>query len=200
VEGLAPLADRYPDDPLVLKPLMLAYAARAATLGEAIATARRLLGASPEAARDADLQFLVAKATERPGEPERLAWLILTEDMGSAGPDVLYNLMLTNPKVADRAEALLGDPAVQRRFSPALAVAYELRSAPSCAARLPLLERAAKQGDARSLHVLGGLSSGSKRGCGKGKRKPCLPACPEQAEQFRGAMENISQRLREPGK
>jgi hypothetical protein len=200
VEGLAPLAERYPDDPLVLKPLMLAYAARAATLGDAMVTARKLLAATPEAANDADLQFLVAKATERPGEPERLAWLIMTEDMGSAGPDVLYNLMLTNPKAADRAEALLGDPAVQRRFSPALAVAYGLRSAPSCAARLPLLAQAAEQGDARSLHVLGGLSSGSKRGCGKGKRKPCLPACPEQAEQFRGAIEKISQRLREPGK
>jgi serine/threonine protein kinase len=199
-EALAPLAEQYPDDPLVLKPLMLAYAARAATLADAMATARRLLRAAPDEAHDADVGYLVAKATERTGEPERLAWLIITEEMGTAGPDLLYNLMLTNPKVADHAEDLLGDPAIQKRFSPALAIAYDLRTANSCAARLPLLDRAIEQGDARAVNALMGLSTGSKRGCGKSKRKPCLSACPEHAEQFRTAAEKISARLRGAGK
>jgi len=91
---------------------------------------------------------------------------------------------------------LLGDAAVRQLTSPALAIALELRSAPSCSARLPLLGRAIEEGDERALTVLAGLSTGTRHGCGKNKRKPCTPACPEQVDQFRQAIAKLSQRLK----
>jgi hypothetical protein len=196
VEGWLPLADRYPTDARVLRALVLAHASRAAELADAMLVARRLFQTAPEEAKNPDLQYLVQRAAETPGPPAEFAWKMLTEDMGPYGPDVLYALTLTKPKLADRAERLLGDPVVRQRTSPALAIARELRSAPSCAARLPLLERAVQMGDERALAVLAGLSTGTKRGCGKNKRKPCPAACPEQVDPFRAAIGKLSQRLK----
>jgi serine/threonine protein kinase len=196
----APLAERYPTDARVLRALVLASASRSAGLGDAMIVARRLFQASPEEAKSADMQYLVQRAAETPGRAAELAWTILAEDMGTNGPDVLYRLALTKPRVAERANQLLSDAAVRMRASPALAIAHDLRSASSCAARLPLLDRAIEVGDARALGVLVGLSTGTTHGCGKNKRKPCWPACPEQAERFRGAIKRLSLRLKNADK
>jgi hypothetical protein len=196
VDGWLPLADRYPTDARVLKALVLGHASRAAELADAMLVARRLFRVAPEEAKNADLQYLVQRAAETPGPPAEFAWKMLAEEMGTYGPDVLYALTLTKPRLAERAERLLGDPQVRQRTSPALAIARELRTAPSCALRLPLLERAVEMGDERALAVLAGLSTGAKRGCGKNKRKPCPAACPEQVDPFRAAIVKLSQRLK----
>jgi hypothetical protein len=156
--------------------------------------ARRLFKVAPEEAKAADLQYLLQRAAETPGIPAEIAWKMLAEEMGSTGPDVLYSFVLTKPKLAEYAQNLLSDATVRSRATPALAVACALRWAPSCAARLPLLERAIQTGDERSLAVLGALSTGSARGCGKNKQKSCAPACPDQVEPFRAAMAKLSQR------
>jgi len=196
LDGWLRLAERYPTDARVLRALVLAHASRAAELGDAMIVARRLFEVAPEEAKSVDLQYLVQRAAETPGPTAELGWKLLAENMGTYGPDVLYGLTLTKSKLSERAEHLLGDASVRKRVSPALAIAHELRSAPSCASRLPLLSRAIEAGDERSLAVLGGLSTGTTRGCGKNKRKPCWSACPEQADQFRDAMAKISQRLK----
>jgi hypothetical protein len=196
IDGWLPLADRYPTDARVLRALVLSHASRAAELGDAMMVARRLLEVAPEEAKSTDLQYLVQRAAETRGPTAELAWKLLAENMGTYGPDVLYGLTLTKPKLAERAEHLLGDAAVRQRLSPALAVAHDLRSALSCEARLPLLDRAIATGDERAMAVLAGLSTGTARGCGKNKRKACRPACPEQAEQFRGAISKLSLRLK----
>jgi serine/threonine-protein kinase len=195
VDGWLPLADRYPTDARVLRALVWAYANHAAGLGDAMMVARRLLHVAPEEAKSGGIRYLVQRAAETRGAPAELAWQMMAEEMGIYGPDMLYRLTLTKPKLAQRAEQLLGDAAVHQRLSPALAVAHELRSASSCPARLTLLERAIEVGDNRALAVLAGLSTGTARGCGKNKRKPCLPACPEQVDQFRAAIVKLSQRL-----
>jgi hypothetical protein len=112
---------------------------------------------------------------------------------------MLYRLTLTKPRLADRAKQLLADPAVRQRTSPALAIAHELRSATSCPARLPMLDRAIEVGDARAIAVLAGLSTGSPHGCGKNKRKSCMPACPEQVEQFQQTITKLTQRMKVAG-
>ncbi len=196
IDGLVPLADHYPTDARVLRALVLAHASRAAELGEAMMVARQLFQVAPEEAKSADLQYLVQRAAETSGATAELAWKLLAEGMGTYGPDVLYGLTLTKPRLAERAEHLLGEASVRPRLSPALAIAHELRTAPSCAARLPLLDRATAMGDERALAVLSGLSTGTVRGCGKNKRKPCRPACPEQADQFRSAIAKLSLRLK----
>jgi serine/threonine-protein kinase len=192
--GLLPLLERYPEDPNVLRPLLYAFASRATGLGDAMTLAQRLLRVAPEETRDGDLRYLVRKATMASGETSKVAFSILTEQMGSAGADILYDLWLTEPKVAKQAEELLGTPKMQATFSPALSIAYDLRKAKTCAARLPLLDRAAGLGDRRSVALLSALSAGSKRGCGRWKRSPCPPACAEEARAYYQAVTKILER------
>jgi hypothetical protein len=154
--------------------------------------AARLLRVSPTDAVEPDLRYLVRKAATTPGQASQLAFDIMSEQMGSTGADLLYDLMLSEPKVAKTAEQLLMKPQVTASFSPALAIAYELRKAKSCADRLPLLERAAGLGDKRSVAILYPLSASSKHGCGKWKRSPCPAACPEEAAAY---MQTVTQIL-----
>ena len=195
-DGWLSLANQYPTDPRVLRALVLDHASRAAELGKSMLVARRLFKVAPEEAKAADLQYLVQRAAETPGVPAEIAWKMLAEEMGSTGPDILYGFALTKPKLAERAQQLLNDTAVRARATPALAITCALRWAPTCAARVPLLDRAIQTGDERSLAVLGALGTGSAHGCGKNKQKPCLPACPEQVDAFRVAMTKLSQRLK----
>jgi serine/threonine protein kinase len=190
------LVDRYPDDPRVLRGLVMAHASHAGGLGDAMKAARRLFRVAPEQAERRDMQYLVQRAAETRGPPAERAWNMMLQDMGSAGPDVLYRLIVTQPRLAERARRLLDSPAARRRMTPALGIAYELKSARSCAARLPLLDRAVELGDERALAVLAGLSTGTQRGCGRNKRQPCAPACRAQVEPFRGAVAKLSQRLK----
>jgi hypothetical protein len=157
--------------------------------------AKRLLRVAPAEAADPELRIIVVKAAETPGQASEQALDLMANHMQSHGPDLLYELLLSKSRLSEKAAALLRNPKVQERFSPALAVAYELRNQNSCAARLPLLTRAANLGDERSTQVLSPLSTGTKTGCGKRKRQPCLPTCAKEAPQFRAAIAKISQRL-----
>ena len=194
IPGLLPLSERYPEDPEVLRPLFYAFASRATGLADAMSVADRLLKVAPEDSRDPDLRFLVKKGAASPGEASRIAFSIMSEQMGSTGPDLLYDLYVAEPRVARQAEQFLLAPKVQARFTPALAVAFELRRANGCAARVPLLARAAALGDRRSVAVLSPLSAGSKRGCGRWKRSPCSPACPEEARAYFQTITKILER------
>ncbi len=195
VDGLLPLAERYPNDPAVLKPLVLAFASRATGLADAMTVAGRLFQTAPEEARDQDLRFLVKRAAATPGEASKLAFDLMTQRMGSTGPDLLYELAITSGKAEKRAEELLQTPEVQKLATPALSIAMELRAANSCAGRLPLLERAAALGDERSLTVLGPPATGSKRGCGRRKRSPCPAPCAAEAARYNQAISRIQSRL-----
>lgn len=195
VEGLLPLSERYPQDAAVLRPLMFAFASRATGLKDSMVIARRLFDVAPAETRDPDLRFLVKKAAGTPGEASRLAFDVITRHMGDAGPDVLYELMLTDPKVTAQANQLLATPAMRQRATPALLVAYDLRTANSCAARLPLLERASELGDERASQVLLPLSVGAKRGCGRWKKNPCPPPCAEEARRYSEVVARIATRL-----
>lgn len=85
---------------------------------------------------------------------ERLA----SAELGSAGPDVLYQMAAVHggSKGAARALELLRRKDVIRRATPALRVALELRQSP-CAERPRLLDRAAREGDRRALLLLQGM-------------------------------------------
>lgn len=193
-QGLAPLAERYPRDPNVLKPLVFAFASRSTGLTDAMAIMQRLFDVSPEETRDSDLKFLLRRAANSPGESSILAFSTMTEHMGAAGPDQLYELMITNSRLSKRADELLASEELQAIASPALKIAYELRKAPSCAARLPLLDRAAELGDLRTVALLSPLTIGSKKGCGRYKRSPCFAPCAAEARQYTEAANRIMAR------
>ena len=191
--GLIPLAEKYPKDPYVLKPLLLAFASRSTGLADAMTMAQRLFDIAPEETRDPDLRFLVKKAANTPGETSIIAFSIMVEHMGTAGPDLLYEL-LGNSRLSKHADELLASENVKAIASPALRIAYELRKADSCAARLPFLDRAAELGDLRSVSILSPLTVGSKRGCGRWKRGPCPPACAAEARRYTEAIARIMSR------
>jgi serine/threonine-protein kinase len=193
-QGLAPLAERYPRDPNVLKPLVLAYASRSTGLTDAMAILQRLFDVAPEETRDADLRFLVRRAANTAGETSIIAFSIMLEHMGSAGPDQLYEIMISNPRLAKRADELLASQRVQAAATPALKIAYELRKAAGCAARLPLLDQAAELGDLRTVALLSPLTMGTKKGCGRWKKSPCLAPCAAEARQYLEVISRIMAR------
>jgi serine/threonine-protein kinase len=193
-DGLLPLAEKYPNDPAVLKPLVIAFASRSTGLADAMVVATRLFDAAPEQAADEDLRFLVKKAAGTPGDTSKLAFAALTGHMGSAGPDLLYELMLNDAKTSQQARELLATPDVRGRASPALLVAYDLRLASTCSAKVPLLPRAAELGDERTISILSPLATGRPKGCGKRKRDPCPPPCAEEAKRFNETLARIGAR------
>ena len=190
-DGLLPLAEKYPKDPAVLKPLVMAYASRSTGLADAMTVATQLFDAAPETTADPDLRFLVKKAASVPGQTSKLAFAAMTDHMGSAGPDLLYELMLNDTKTTKQAQALLATPAVRQRATPALGVAYDLRLASTCVAKVPLLSRVAELGDDRSIALLAPLATGSKKGCGKRKKEPCPAPCAEEAKKFNETISRI---------
>jgi hypothetical protein len=119
----------------------------------------------------------------------------MTEAMGSVGPDLLYDLTISDARAAARADALLSTEAVRARATPAVLVANDLRKATTCAARVPLLERAAEFGDERSVATLSPLAASSRRGCGKKKKQPCPAKCPAEAERYLDAVSKIRARM-----
>ncbi len=197
-DALKRLASRYPEDAAVLRALAFDYASRAAGLVACLSVMKQLFAVEPAAVSDPELRFFVARAAETPGAAAEAAFELLEKHMGTAGPDLLYELLLRS-KASEEAQAILVKPSVRKKFTPELAVAYDLRNAEGCAARLPLLARAAAEGDERSIMVLAALSSGTRRGCGKWKRSPCKPACPVEAPKFREAIAAISARVNPGG-
>jgi len=162
---------------------------------------KKLLAVAPAKASSDALGLLIRRAAQTPGAASDLAFDLMAEDLGTRGPDLLYELSQgesaskeASQRAKERAEALLQNPKVQALFSPALRVAIELSQAPSCSARLPLLDRAKALGDERSLQVLTPLAAGTKRGCGKWKHLPCPATCQDEASAYLAAIRAISTR------
>ncbi len=194
IEGLLPLSEKYPKDPKVLEPLMMAFAARATSIADAMAVAKRLFEVAPQKAGEESAGVLVKRGAQTPGNASKLAFELMAEHMGSRGPDFLYELWLSHPKLREETTKLLSSPQVTERATPALRVAFELRQAKTCEDRLPLLERARLLGDDRSVAILSPLTVGSKRGCGKWKNRPCPAPCADQAKEYLDAIRGITQR------
>ncbi|MEP7125862.1 MAG: serine/threonine-protein kinase [Byssovorax sp.] len=180
--ALGPLAQKFPGDPAVLEALMLAHAADKAGYLAAIGVARRLFEVAPKTTDDEDVRRVLVLAASGPPDVAAQAFDLIATKMGSAGPDLLFELATTAttakyPK--DRATKLLDDPVVRAAASPALLVAIELRAALPCG-RKPLLTRARDAGDARSLSYL--KQPMATTGCGFFRRGDCYECFGNRAE------------------
>jgi serine/threonine protein kinase len=193
-DGLRVLSERYPRDPAVLKALMLAFASKQDRLIEAVEAARRLLLIAPEMQDDAQLHYIVSRAADDRGTTSELAFVVMSQHMGKAGADLLYELMLRRPELDTRAKIALESLRRSSLFSPALAIAYDLRFAPSCASRLGLLPRAQDFGDERTVNQLTAMSR-KPVGCRKTSRRPCKARCAEEARAFIETARKIYARL-----
>lgn len=181
-DGLRVLSERYPRDPAVLKALMLAFGSKDKLI-EGVETARRLLLLAPEEQNDADLRYVVSRAANDRGKASELAFVVMSQHMGRTGADLLYDAMLQRPELETRAKIALESLRRASQFSPALAIAYDLRFAPSCASRLGLLPRAREFGDARSAQQLVSLGSRPPN-CKKTRQRTCRSRCYEESRAF----------------
>ena len=180
--ALGPLAQKFPADMAVLKALMLAHAADKAGYAAALGVARRLFDVAPKTTTDEDVRRVLLLAANGAPDVAAQAFDLIATRMGSAGPDLLFELATTattakSPK--ERAAKQLDDPAVRALASPALLIALELRAALPCA-RKPLLPRARDAGDARSLQYLKQVAPTT--GCGFFRRGDCYDCFGNRAE------------------
>jgi hypothetical protein len=197
--ALRALAQRYPRDPELLKALFIALASKGDTLEEALETSKALLTVAPNRSRDPEVRYVVTRATERGGLAAELAFNILSEQMGQQGADLLYDWMLRKPALEARTKQALRAARRNDHFSLALSIAYDLRFAPSCSARLALLPRAAEFGDERSITVLSGLAA-KPSNCKRTRTRRCRAICDAEAPRFFETMQKIARRLRAQAK
>ena len=193
-DGLRVLSERYPRDPAVIKALVLAFASNPDTLLEAVEATRRLLTIAPEREDDKDLRYIVSRAANDKGKASELAFVVMSQHMGKAGADLLYELMLQRPELETRAKIALESSRRASQFSPALAIAYDLRFSPSCASRLGLLPRAQELGDDRSAQQLLALSR-RPIGCKRTKTRLCRAPCGDESRAFVDTVRKIYSRM-----
>ncbi len=101
------------------------------------------------------------------------------------GADLLYEVWTGTTARTDATElsrALLYSADVRSQASPALSVALELRAAETCEQFKSALPHALKDGDKRSLHLLGKLVQ--RRGCGPKKAADCYPCLRAENEEL----------------
>ena len=107
---------------------------------------------------------------------------------------MLFDLVLNQPDVRERARIALETNEVQRNLTPALRVAYDLYTAPTCTARVGLLPQVVRDGDDRAVAVISMQTAKTKRGCGPRRDKPCPAPCSKDVAAFEDAIKKIRER------
>jgi serine/threonine-protein kinase len=162
----------------VHRALMKAYLATGAT-ADGMREAGLLVKADPSAGNDPKLLEDVRNAALGGGQAGDQAFALLETSLGSAGPDILYDLVYTTvanqyPTAAKRATRALASTEVRSRFNPGLQVAMDLRGAAgSCEKVKAILPRAQDMAGIRALAVLKGFLP--TRGCGFLATRDCWP-------------------------
>lgn len=155
VAALEALSTRFPKEPRVWRKLAAAYDAKATE--PALKAVRRLFELDPASTTDVQMHRLIQRAAAGPTTTADMAFETMTSMMGKAGPDVLWELVVsqgTPSATSARAwDLLLKDNAVRASASPALKVAIDLKSHNGCD-RKPYIAVAEKEGDKRSLNYL----------------------------------------------
>lgn len=192
-EALTALQARFPKDPRVLKPLALDLAKEPERASEMLRVLDTLFTVAPDETQDQELGTAMRAVVLVPAMAQRA--IDLMQRMGPQGAEMLFDLVLKEPELRARARAALETAEVQRTLTPALKIAYDLQTAPSCAAREELLPQAVRDGDERTITVLTMATAKTIRGCGPKKKLPCPALCAAQTAAFDQAMQQIKTRL-----
>ncbi|MBL8743546.1 MAG: serine/threonine protein kinase [Myxococcales bacterium] len=193
IPALTALRSRFPKDPKVLRPLALALAKEPERASELLRVLDALFTEEPAQAKDAELAAFVQSAALVAATSQR-AIDLMRDRMGLRGAEMLFDLVLAQPEIRPRARAALDTSEVQALLSPALKIAYDLYSAPSCSARVELLPQAVRDGDPRAVSALSMSMQRTIRGCGPKKNKPCPAPCAKEVPAFEQAIKQIRAR------
>lgn len=192
ISGLEQLAARYPRDATVLKALLSTHLRQGNQIAS-MSAASRLLDAAPSTVTDPELRQAILMAANGSPNASAAAFDIMSAKMGSRGPDLMYELLIAPnmgklPK--EQAQSLLRSEAVRELATPALLIAFDLRTALPCA-RKALFERAREEGDARAVAYLRPLTVTT--GCGFLRRGDCF-SCIEPRKDLHAALVAIQKR------
>ncbi len=191
---LQALAEKYPDDPEVLRSLLIAHSAAPGGTMAALETAERLYKLDPEALQDEVIMQVLRRAADGPPEQRAKALAIIGLQLGPRGPDVLYDIAHSNSAARADAGALLGSDSVKRLATPALLIAVDLREASGCDQKAALLDRVVQHGDERCIEILQPLTVGKRSGCGFLNLGACPAQCHAQAGRMQQAITAIRAR------
>jgi hypothetical protein len=141
-------------------------------LKSALESLEKLVQLDPTALEDKDVRDAVLELTVQAfyqdnEHSDRMARLA-TEKLGTWGPDLLFEIMVTRGATeADRqAQLLLGDEAIRARGSEGMRLAYFIRTSKGCEEKKARILNAKKDGDHRVLREINILQR-----CGR--RHPC---------------------------
>ncbi|MFT3772864.1 MAG: hypothetical protein QM820_46350 [Minicystis sp.] len=153
-DALAQLAQRFPEDPAVVKALFLAQAGDKKTYSAALRTARRLLEVAPDMGGNTEFRAALVNIANGPSDTSAVALDVMVSEMGAHGADLLLEVASGGVLLSKtKAATLLKDPEVRRNASRAVLLAADLLETRPCA-RKTLFERAKTEGDARALPYL----------------------------------------------
>jgi hypothetical protein len=126
---------------------------------------RHLLDVAPDVRAERDVQQALIDLANGPPEVAADAFDLLRTRMGSAGPDLIFDLSqsATGKYAKEHAAGALDDQALMKTASRALLVADELRRKTACQRRASIA-KAAAEGDARAVPFLKQMSA--TRPCG----------------------------------
>ncbi|MGK3993186.1 hypothetical protein [Sorangium sp. So ce1024] len=193
--ALGALAQRYPEDPAVLRALALAQG-REKGHAAALSTTKRLFELAPEEIGNDEIKQLLLRIANGPPDVALTALDLMAKHMGSRGPDLLYEVM-TAPKfgdwIRDNASKLMLDSNVRQLATPALLVADDLRRLTDCPSSA-LIARAREAGDVRALHYIKAHLTPQR--CANSRKRRCLK-CASVAKELRAAANVIEKRKNE---
>ena len=166
-DGLEALARKYPSDARVARARLSALV-EAKRWADAVDASKRLIALDASAASSREVADAATNAalSGAPGDLDA-AVALMTGPMGPAGVDLLIDLSGRAglaPATKTRLGQALADPDARAHASAAAAVYLDLRATKKCDERRALLDRAAKDGDARALPALEAMQR--KSGCG----------------------------------
>ncbi len=177
-----------PAESLTVPELLRLAGARSERQVAAASALRQKLEATPALGKDSAVQAdLLRLASDERTARDALAGMAALE--APVGADLLYETWTGTARHSDTTElarALLYSGDVRRKASPALAVALELRTAETCQQYQAILPAALKDGDRRSLQLLGKLNG--KRGCGPRKSSDCFACLREPKDELSAAI------------
>ncbi len=189
--ALESLTRSYPRDPEVHKALVLAYAARASTLASSVDAIRRLLRIDIDYADDSEVRIILTKALTTDGAPQKAAFSVLENEFDVRAGALVFDLLVRAGRDRTTLNRLFLRLRRKAKTSSPVNIAYDLRFAPSCSARVKYLPQARAVGDIRAIAALLPLVT-PPRGC---QGRQCRVQCESEAEAFESVLAAIRARL-----
>ncbi len=173
--ALEKLLTKAPKDPRILRALVTAYTQEDKHVF-AMSTLAKWASVDATAGTDPAVEPAVLAAVT--GTPVDLdaALTVLEGPLGAAGVDLLLDLSTRpglTPATKNKITQSLAKPEVKAHASPAAALTLELKGTKTCDARYAMLDRASREGDARTLALLKTMQA--KNGCGFLGMRDCWP-------------------------